>query len=213
MQTFLSSVRKALPLLRRVRRKDDWAIGVYGGDDPGRLQPLPGIRNPVLTAAHVRDVPALFVADPFVVRTDDHWWLFFEVLHATLRRGQIGVAVSRNGWEWEYCRIVLDEPFHLSYPLVFEWNGAYYMTPETASQRQVRLYRAVDFPFRWEYVATLLEDDDYLDPTPFFYQGAGGCSPEPTSNAMTRCVSMALRRHMVPGASIHAARLWQAMRE
>lgn len=171
MQTFLSSVRKAFPLLRRVRRKDDWAIGVYGGNDPDRLQPLPGMRNPVLTAAHVRDVPALFVADPFVVRTDDHWWLFFEVLHATLRRGQIGVAVSRNGWEWEYCRIVLDEPFHLSYPLVFEWNGAYYMTPETASQRQVRLYRAVDFPFRWEYVATLLEDDDYLDPTPFFYQG------------------------------------------
>jgi hypothetical protein len=171
MQTFLSSVRKALPLLRRVRRKDDWAIGVYGGSDLRALHPLRGIRNPVLTVAHVRDVPALFVADPFLVRANDDWWLFFEVLHATLRRGQVGVAVSRNGREWEYCRIVLDEPFHLSYPLVFQWNGAYYMTPETASQRQVRLYRAVDFPFRWEYAATLLEGDDYLDPTPFFYQG------------------------------------------
>lgn len=171
MQTFLSSVRNALPLLRRVRRKDDWAIGIYGGADLRALQPLPGVRNPVLTAAHVRDVPALFVADPFLVRADDHWWLFFEVLHAALRRGQIGVAVSRNGREWEYCRIVLDEPFHLSYPLVFSWNNAWYMTPETASQRQVRLYRAVDFPFRWEYAATLLEGDDYLDPTPFFSQG------------------------------------------
>lgn len=169
MRSLFSSIRNLLPLMRRVRRKDDWAIGVYGGNDLDALHPLPGIRNPVLTAAHVRDVPALFVADPFLVRTDDHWWLFFEVLHATLRRGQIGVAVSRNGQTWEYCRIVLDEPFHLSYPLVFRWNDSWYMTPETASQRQVRLYRAVDFPFRWEYVATLLDGDDYLDPTPFFF--------------------------------------------
>ncbi len=168
MQTLFSSVRKAFPLLRRVRRKDDWAISVYGGSDLHALKPLPGIRNPVLTAMHIHDVPALFVADPFLVRTDERWWLFFEVLHATLRRGQIGVAMSRNGLEWEYCRIVLDEPLHLSYPLVFRWNDSWYMTPETASQRQVRLYRAVDFPFRWEHVATLLDGNDYLDPTPFF---------------------------------------------
>ncbi|MCS6840395.1 MAG: hypothetical protein NZ699_12870 [Roseiflexus sp.] len=170
MHPFLSSFRKTLPLLRRMRRKDDWTISIYGGHDLRALKPLPGIRKPVLTAAHVRDIPALFVADPFMVRTKERYWLFFEVLHATLRRGQIGVAMSRNGRDWEYCQIVLHEPFHLSYPLVFKWNDSWYMTPETAAQRQVRLYRAVDFPFRWEHAATLLEGDDYLDPTPFFYQ-------------------------------------------
>ncbi len=170
METLLSSIRKTVPLLRRVRRKEDWTIGIYSGSDLTALKPLPGVRNPVLSAAHVHDVPALFVADPFLVRTEERWWLFFEVLHATLRYGQIGVAMSRNGRKWEYCQIVLEEPFHLSYPLVFQWNGEYYMTPETASQRQVRLYRAVDFPLRWEYVSTLLEGDHYLDPTPFFYR-------------------------------------------
>ncbi|MFQ3633646.1 hypothetical protein [Roseiflexus sp.] len=170
MSAFLSSLRRMLPLLRRVRRKDDWAIGIYGGCDLTSLTPLPGVHNPVLSATHVCDVPALFVADPCVVRTETQWWLFFEVLHATLRRGQIGVAMSRDGRTWEYCQIVLEEPFHLSYPLVFRWNGEYYMTPETASQRQVRLYRAVDFPLRWEYAVTLLEGDHYLDPTPFFYR-------------------------------------------
>lgn len=169
MHPFLSSFRKSLPLLRRVRRKEDWTISIYSGSDLRALKPLPGIRRPVLTAAHVRDMPALFVADPFAVRADGRWWLFFEALHATLRLGRIGVAMSRNGREWEYCRIVLEEPFHLSYPLVFRWNDSWYMTPETASQRQVRLYRAIDFPFRWEYAATLLEGDDYLDPTLFFY--------------------------------------------
>ncbi|MGQ9895388.1 MAG: glucosamine inositolphosphorylceramide transferase family protein, partial [Roseiflexus sp.] len=171
MSMLLASIRNTLPFLRYIRRKDDWAIGLYSGSDPLNLAPMPGVRNPVLTAAHVRDVPALFVADPFLVRTEDRWLLFFEVLHATLRRGQIGLATSRNGRDWEYCQIVLREPFHLSYPLVFAWNGDFYMTPETAECRQVRLYRAVEFPLRWSYEATLLEGDDYLDPTPFLYQG------------------------------------------
>ncbi|WP_448544043.1 glucosamine inositolphosphorylceramide transferase family protein [Roseiflexus sp.] len=171
MSALLASVRNALPFLRRIRRKDDWAIGLYSGSSPLTLAPMPDVRNPVLTAAHVRDVPALFVADPFLVRTEDRWLLFFEVLHATLRRGQIGLATSRNGKDWEYCQIVLREPFHLSYPHVFAWDGSFYMTPETAACRQVRLYRAVEFPLRWTHVATLLEGDEYLDPTPFVYQG------------------------------------------
>lgn len=171
MSVLLASMRNALPFLRRIRRKDDWAIGLYSGGSLTTLAPMPGVPNPVLTAAHVRDVPALFVADPFLVRTADRWLLFFEVLHANLRRGQIGLATSHNGKDWEYCQIVLREPFHLSYPLVFTWDEAFYMIPETAERRQVRLYRAVEFPLRWSYVATLLEGDDYLDPTPFAYQG------------------------------------------
>ena len=46
--------------------------------------------------------------------------------------------------------IVLDEPFHLSYPQVFQWQGAWYMTVESAGARRVSLYRATDFPLRWE---------------------------------------------------------------
>ena len=44
----------------------------------------------------------------------------------------------------EYSKIVLDEPFHLSYPYVFEWDGGLYDS-ESATARHLRLYRAVDF--------------------------------------------------------------------
>lgn len=167
----LASVRRAIPSLRRLRRKDDWAIGIYTGSDPLRVRGTRARGNPVLTAASVRDVPALFVADPFLVRGGDRWHLFFEVLNAATRRGQIGLASSHDTRSWEYQQIVLDEPFHLSYPHVFAWDGAYYMTPETMSQRQVRLYRATAYPLEWQHVATLLDGDDFIDPTPFAHAG------------------------------------------
>jgi hypothetical protein len=39
------------------------------------------------------------------------------------------------------------------------------MTPETAENRAVELYRAVEFPWRWELDAVLLRDVEAVDPT------------------------------------------------
>lgn len=38
--------------------------------------------------------------------------------------GDIGVAESSDGGAtWSYLGIALDEPWHLSYPFVFQWKG------------------------------------------------------------------------------------------
>jgi len=71
-------------------------------------------------------------------------------------KGEIGVATSADGLQWAYQRIVLAEPFHLSYPYVFEWEGGIYMVPESHQAGEVRLYRAERFPESWCCVATLL---------------------------------------------------------
>ena len=143
-----------------------WSIGIYTGDSPLSLAPPSGVEQPVLTAADVTDVRAEFVADPFLVRRDGRWFLFFEVLPADTRRGVIGLAESPDGLRWEYRRAVLVEPFHLSYPHVFEWEDVYYMTPETLVPGQVRLYAAARFPDRWEHVADLIPGR-HADPTVF----------------------------------------------
>ncbi len=147
-----------------------WSIGIYAGDSPLRLSPLCGVRNPVLSRADVADAPAHFVADPFMIRENGIWHLFFEVLRAGTYVGEVGLAVSRDGHRWTYRGIVLREPFHLSYPCVFRWRGAHYMVPETLEAGEVRLYRADAFPDRWSCVGPLIEGR-FADPSPFRFAG------------------------------------------
>ncbi len=170
---------------------DIWSIGIYTGVSPlhlGQCQhakaphhnPLPqgegkeGTRitscNPVLTAAQVTDVPAWFVADPFMLYAHQTWYMFFEVMHADWQRGVIGLATSRDGWHWQYARVVLQESFHLSYPYVFTWQDAYYMVPETLEAEAIRVYMAVDFPTTWVCVANVLAGE-YADPSLFRADG------------------------------------------
>jgi hypothetical protein len=141
-----------------------WSIGIFEAASPLELAPAPSITNPVLTAADVTDVPASFVADPFLLRHEGAWLMFFEVFNARDRQGDVGLATSDDGLHWNYEGIVLDEPFSVSYPQVFRWEGAFYMLPETHEAGEVRLYRAQAFPQRWEPDAVLLRGD-LVDPT------------------------------------------------
>ncbi len=148
----------------------EWSIGIYTGNSPFNLTPPENINNPVLTAADVTDVTADFVSDPFMVREDSTWYMFFEVWNTRTGQGDIGLAVSNDGLKWIYKQIVLDEAFHLSYPYVFKWKNQYYMIPETHQTGSVRLYRAVDFPVQWVFVRTLLYGS-YADASVFRYDG------------------------------------------
>jgi hypothetical protein len=142
--------------------EDGWSIGIYAGVSPFDLVARTGASNPVLTARDVRDVTAAFVADPFMVREGSTWYMFFEVLDARTYEGKIGLAVSQDGLRWAYERVVLSEPYHLSYPYVFKWQNQYYMVPDCRGVDSIRLYKAVRFPTDWSFVRVLV-DEDYVD--------------------------------------------------
>jgi hypothetical protein len=148
-----------------------WSIGIYVGDSPLGLGPPDGVRNPVLTGEAVTDVPAAFVADPFMLRVGRTWHMFFEVLNRASGKGEIGLATSRDGLSWTYRQIVLAEPFHLSYPFVFEWGGDYYLIPESCQAGSIRLYRARQFPARWEFLGSLLEGTYLVDASVLHHEG------------------------------------------
>jgi len=188
MQSLKTSGNATKELLRdfyRVcrSRKHIWSIGIYTGETPLSLVPSKHTINPVLTARDVTDVKAEFVADPFMIRADleanleenstapshpyratqPNWYMFFEVLDKADDKGKIGLATSVNGYHWNYERLVLEEPFHLSYPYVFKWENDYYMIPETYQANAVRLYKAAGFPYEWKFEATLIDNECYVD--------------------------------------------------
>jgi acetyltransferase-like isoleucine patch superfamily enzyme len=146
-----------------------WAIGMYQGASPWTLDPLSERINPVLTHHDITDVSARFVADPFMIHRNGQWYLFFEVLNQQSGKGEIGLASSADGINWKYFGIVLSEPFHLSYPYVFEFNGDIFMVPETHKMQAIRLYKAVTFPTHWIFVNTLCTGHPFSDASIFYH--------------------------------------------
>lgn len=111
---------------------------------------------------------AEFIADPFLLFARNKWHLFFEVMEAGIGKGSIGLATSLDGNAWQYEKIVLRTDVHLSYPFVFHHKQDIYMIPETKKAREVRLYRAHDFPYDWRLERVLLRGR-YADASVFQY--------------------------------------------
>lgn len=151
-------------------KKNHYSIGIYVSESVDPLNFSDGsLQNPVLTAQDVSDRKARFIADPFLVYDNDTFYMFFEVFDTITLKGVIGLAESIDGFTWIYKQIVLEEPFHLSYPCVFRYENEYYMIPETKAAHSVRLYKALDFPYHWTIEKTLLEGQGFVDNTIFYY--------------------------------------------
>lgn len=149
-----------------------WSIGVYRGASPFALQPIEmssfrnnqtaawPVANPVFTCASVTDMnsPSNFVADPFLFIRGSKMYLFFETKTSITMKGDIGVAESSDqGVTWTYVGIALEEEWHLSYPYVFEHDGEVYMMPEGSKNGKLSLYKARQFPLRWAFEKTLID--------------------------------------------------------
>jgi hypothetical protein len=146
--------------------KESWSISIFIGHSLFNLGPAKSLAIPTITRHQVTDITASFVADPFMIQVDKTWYLFMEIMNSKTTLGEIGLVTSRDGIKWEYQQVVLKEDFHLSYPYVFKHRGAYYMVPETLGTNAIRLYKAVNFPYKWEHVTDLIKGQ-FVDPTLF----------------------------------------------
>ena len=157
---------RGIPFVGKTRQK---AIALYVGNTPLKVGPSPKTPNPILTADDVTDVRAEYVTDPFVVKEEGTWFMFFGVRRADTHMGVIGLATSTDGYDWRYQGIVLSEPFHTSYPYVFKWQDEYFMVPESPDADSIRLYKADGFPNKWTLEKILLTGN-FVDPTLFRFK-------------------------------------------
>lgn len=105
-----------------------------------------------------------FWADPFPVVHQGSHWIFFEEKVSSAPASIAVVEVGPEGMIGQ-PKSVLERPYHLSYPFVFEWVGQIYMLPETESNRTVELYRAEEFPTRWTLDRVLFSGIRAVDAT------------------------------------------------
>jgi hypothetical protein len=112
-----------------------------------------------------------FWADPFPIKANGKYYIFFEDYVNAAGRAHISVVeVDQNGIVSGPTE-VLKLDCHLSYPFVFQHEGDYFMIPESGSRNVVELYRAVNFPFEWRSEKVLLEANSPLDATVIEVEG------------------------------------------
>jgi hypothetical protein len=112
-----------------------------------------------------------FWADPFVVARDNKYYLFIEELMYARGKGHISVIVMTKDGSFEGPVQVLEAPYHLSYPFIFEFDGIFYLIPESSGNRTIDLYKCTSFPFRWEFHKTLMKGCRAVDATLLHWKG------------------------------------------
>jgi hypothetical protein len=99
-----------------------------------------------------------YLADPFGLVRGDALHVFVEAFDYRVKRANIErheFALADLSWRGQAT--VLDKPFHLSYPQVFEHDGETWMVPESFQIGEVTLYRAMDGSLdRWKRECALL---------------------------------------------------------
>ena len=130
-------------------------------------------------------------ADPFPFHHDGEWYIFVEIFYLHHSKACLGYYKLSAP---EKVYVILDEPFHLSYPNVFAWDKEIYMIPETHNAKELRLYRATKFPDCWELDTVLLRDIDLADTSLYFHDG---------------CLMMETMEDVYGNARVYRNRLYQ----
>ncbi|MGD9968048.1 MAG: hypothetical protein AB7T59_16125 [Hyphomonadaceae bacterium] len=152
---FKTSARMGAKLWRKLRgHTHRWGVAYQFARD---------WRDAVLWRSKViRNPPRKFLADPFVITRNGRNVIFVEEYDIPSGRGYISAyEVDKNGAT--ALGIALQEPFHLSFPFLLEKDGELYMCPDTHEAKDIRLYRCVEFPLKWQLHRVLMTDVSAAD--------------------------------------------------
>ena len=108
-------------------------------------------------------------ADPWLVEDGGRRLLFVEQWADHNSKGLIACVELLPDFQVRPLGAVLEQPFHLSFPQVFPWQGQWYLTVESGQARCVSLYQAAAFPLRWQHVTDLVVGRTCVDPTLHFH--------------------------------------------
>ena len=164
MQSLVAISGRIETRLLRLAFAQQWVIGIRRATDscpPSGITAFTLLEPPIGT----------HYADPFIILRSGRCYLFFEVWRDDDSKGSIWVTVPDDHGQWSCPEPVLERPYHMSYPFVFEWQDQLYMLPETQHNHTLELYRCVKIPTEWELVAVLMDGVDAVDTTLFEHSG------------------------------------------
>lgn len=110
-----------------------------------------------------------WLADPLIYNFRGKDYLFVEAFDKIENIGKIAVIPDFPNNISDF-NIILEESYHLSYPFVFSYDKESYMIPETSGNGTIELYRANNFPHKWNK-EIVLKKGNYVDTTLYYKEG------------------------------------------
>lgn len=110
-------------------------------------------------------------ADPFIVARDNMYYVFIEEMLFVENKGHISLIVMNKDGSIEPPVTVLETPYHLSYPFLFEFENSLYMIPESGANRTIDVFKCLEFPTKWKYEKNLMKGCAAFDSTLLHWQG------------------------------------------
>ncbi len=131
-----------------------------------RLKPQGSIFNDLGTPfVVIPNTLRYMAADPFLFLHNGTTYLFAEIFDKKEGIGKLGYAIF-DGKKFSKWKIIISEPYHLSYPNIFEFDGNIYIVPEANESKTVYAYKAVNFPDKWEKISPpIIEGKQLVDTT------------------------------------------------
>lgn len=112
-----------------------------------------------------------FWADPHIIQRNNKYYIFIEEFIYDVGKGNISLIIMDEDGSYSEPEIILEKPYHLSYPHVIEHEGKTFMVPETMDNNTVELYECTEFPYKWEFKMNLMENIKAVDATLFQHNG------------------------------------------
>ncbi len=101
-------------------------------------------------------------ADPLIYEFEGKTYLFVESYDRHAHKGSIRAAEIDGSGTYNF-HTVIDEPYHLSFPMIFQWKGEICMCTESSNNKSLNLYRCTSMPDQWEKVCELHTEIPLVD--------------------------------------------------
>lgn len=121
--------------------------------------------------APIRNLPGRYFADPFLASRDGRTVCFVEDFSFAQKRGRISAIEILDDKNYKFLGAVIEEPFHMSFPYIFEYDRGLYMIPETSAADSIRLYKCREFPMKWDFQKEILRGVRADDSMMFEHEG------------------------------------------